>query len=268
MYCSWEMLGRPSTITCTTTLLGKGPCLPQGSWCGVFCVSGPHVCQPKALGWSTSWRIFGCNWPLSHSWLDYPQLYCCAKSLFSPPFFVFSSPSFPRVDPYIVYVLFPQPIHLPPSCSPLPLFGFCPFTPVTLPALLFLGFPLRVTARFSTLSFHPLMYCLFLGGLTCLGLFFLKPLRAPPASRPRTATNTTVDANCSATNVCRPPPATAATTKRVCKRCKPPKDNPVAGSGSSSPPTPSVTAPRSASPGKRSGDACKVNPARATPRRK
>ena len=32
VYCSWEMLGRPSTITCTTTFLGKGPCLPQGSW--------------------------------------------------------------------------------------------------------------------------------------------------------------------------------------------------------------------------------------------
>ena len=104
---------------------------------GVFCVSGPHVCQPKALGWSTSWRIFGCNWPLSHSWLDYPQLYCCAKSLFSPPFFVFSSPSFPRVDPYIVCPV--SPTHSPSSIllPSLPLFGFCPFTPVTLPALLF-----------------------------------------------------------------------------------------------------------------------------------
>ena len=79
------------------------------------------------------------------------------------------------------------------------------------------------------LSFHPLMHCLFLG--TNLTRFvFSQTFRAPPASRPRTATNGTVDASCSATNVCRPPPATAATTKRVCKRCNPPKDNPVARS--------------------------------------
>ena len=137
-------------------------------------------------------------------------------------------------------------------------FVFCPFTPFSLSSHGY--FPL------FPLSFHPLMHCLFLG--TNLTRFvFSQTFRAPPASQPWTATNGTVDASCSATNVCRPP-ATAARTKRVCKRCKPPKDNPVAGSGSSSPPTPSVTAPRSASPGKRSGDDCKDNPARATPRRK
>ena len=32
VYCNWEMLGRPFTATCTTTFLGKGPSLPQGSW--------------------------------------------------------------------------------------------------------------------------------------------------------------------------------------------------------------------------------------------
>ena len=210
------------------------------------------------VNWSTGWSmIFGCNWPLSHSWLD-PQLYCCAKSLFSPPL-------------YSLPPLFHELIHVSSaSCFPTP-FTFLHLVPLTPFRFLSLHtFSLSSHGYFPLfpLSFHPLMHCLFLGGLTCLGLFFLKPFRAPPASRPRTATNTTVDANCSATNVCRPPPATAATTKRVCKRCKPPKDNPVAGSGSSSPPTPSVTAPRSASPGKRSGDDCKANPARATPRRK
>ena len=93
---------------------------------GVFCVSGPRVCQPKALGWSTSWRIFGCNWPLSHSWLDNPSctvvpshsstlLFCSLFPLFSTS-----------------WVLFPHPIHLPPSCSPLSPFFFCPFTPFRL----------------------------------------------------------------------------------------------------------------------------------------
>ena len=32
VYCSWEMLSLPSTVTCTKTFLEKGPCLPQGSW--------------------------------------------------------------------------------------------------------------------------------------------------------------------------------------------------------------------------------------------
>ena len=41
-----------------------------------------------------------------------------------------SSPSCPRVVPHLVCVLFPYPIHLPPSCSPLsPHLFFCPFTP-------------------------------------------------------------------------------------------------------------------------------------------
>ena len=49
VYCSWEMLGGPSTVTCTKAFLGKGPCLPQGSWWCVL-VSGPDVCQPKGSG--------------------------------------------------------------------------------------------------------------------------------------------------------------------------------------------------------------------------
>ena len=31
VYCSWDMPGRPSIIP-STTFLGKGPSLPQGSW--------------------------------------------------------------------------------------------------------------------------------------------------------------------------------------------------------------------------------------------
>ena len=89
VYCSWEMpgpsWGDPPPSPALRRSWGKVLVCHKGLG-GVFCVSGPRVCQPKALGWSTSWRIFGCNWPLSHSWLDYPQLYCCAKSLFSPPF--------------------------------------------------------------------------------------------------------------------------------------------------------------------------------------
>ena len=169
--------------------------------------------------------------------------------------------SSPLVDPFEFGLRPVSPPHSP-SCIFFPRlsFSFCPSH--LYPSLSSHGyFPL------FPLSFHPLKHCLFLA--TNLTRFvFSQTFRAPPASRPRTATNGTVDASCSATNVCRPPPATAATTKRVCKRCKPPKDNPVAGSGSSSPPTPSVTAPRSASPGKRSGDDCKDNHARATPRRK
>ena len=89
---------------------------------GVFCVSGPGVCQPKALGWSTSWRIFGCNWPLSHSWFD-PSCTVVpshSSALLSCILFPLFSTS---------WVLFPHPIHLPPSCSPLSPFSF--FVPHT-----------------------------------------------------------------------------------------------------------------------------------------
>ena len=43
-----------------------------------------------------------------------PVVLLCQVTLQSS--FVFSSPSFPWVDPCVV--LFPHPIHLPPSCSP------------------------------------------------------------------------------------------------------------------------------------------------------
>ena len=149
-------------------------------------------------GRSTSWRIFGCNWPLSHSWLD-PQLYCCAKSLFSPPL-------------YSLPPLFHGLIHgSSASCFPTP-FTFLHLVPLTpFPFLSLHTFSLSSHGYFPPfpLSFHPLMHCLFLG--TNLTRFvFSQTFRAPPASRPRTATNGTVDASCSATNACRPPPATAS----------------------------------------------------------
>ena len=160
---------------------------------GVFCVSGPDVCPPK-----------GPVYQLENLWVQLasqsflvglpPVVLGCQVTL-QPSFFLISSPSCPRVVPHLVCVLFPYPIHLPPSCSPLSPFFFCPFTHP-------LGFPLRGPSHFAPSVVPSTDALSFSQGLTCLGLFFLKPFRAPPASRPRTATNTTVDANCSATNVC------------------------------------------------------------------
>ena len=64
VYCSWEMPGHslvdPPPSPALRRSWGKVLVCHKGLG-GVFCVSGPRVCQPKALGWSTSWRIFGCN---------------------------------------------------------------------------------------------------------------------------------------------------------------------------------------------------------------
>ena len=49
VYCSWEMPGPGSIIPCTTFLGKKGLLCHKGLG-GVFCVSGPRVCQPMALG--------------------------------------------------------------------------------------------------------------------------------------------------------------------------------------------------------------------------
>ena len=149
VYCSWEMLGRPSTITCTTTLLGKGPSLLQGSWWCVLRVRSSCLSTERlwaglpageslgAIGLSVipGWTTPSCTVVPSHS--------SALLFLYSLP------PLFHELGPV-------SPPHSPSSIllPSLPLFVFCPFTPVTLPSLLFLGFPLRVTARFSTLSFH------------------------------------------------------------------------------------------------------------------
>ena len=42
VYCSWDMPGRPSIIP-STTFLGKGPSLPQGSWWCVLRVRSKGV---------------------------------------------------------------------------------------------------------------------------------------------------------------------------------------------------------------------------------
>ena len=143
VYCNWEMLGRPFTATCTTTFLGKGPSLPQGSWWCVLrvrssCLSteGSGLVYQLENLWvqlaSQSFLVGHPSCTVSHS---STLLFC---SLFPPLFH--------ELIPYIVYVLFPQPIHLPPSCSPLsPVsffvphtsdssfpFFFCPFAPFRL----------------------------------------------------------------------------------------------------------------------------------------
>ena len=158
---SLVLAGRPSIVTCTT-FLGKGPSLPQGSWWCVLrvrssCLSteGSRVVYQLENLWvqlaSQSFLVGypSCTVVPSHS---STLLFCILFPLFSTS-----------------WVLFPHPIHLPPSCSPLSPFVFCPshqllalhsfFCPFTP----FLGFPLRVTSHFSPLSFHPLMHCLFLG---------------------------------------------------------------------------------------------------------
>ena len=131
VYCSWEMpgpsWGDPPPSPALRRSWGKVLVCHKGLG-GVFCVSGPRVCQPKALGWSTSWRIFGCNWPLSHSWLDTPVVLLCQVTL--QPSLVFSSPSFPRVGS-----CFPTPftfLHLAPLS---PHFFFLSLPPVTRPSL-------------------------------------------------------------------------------------------------------------------------------------
>ena len=138
VYCSWEMPGPswvdPPPSPALRRSWGKVLVCHKGLG-GVFCVSGPRVCQPKALGWSTSWRIFGCNWPLSHSWLDHPSCTVVPSHSSALLFFVISFPSCPRVGS-----CFPTPftfLHLAPLS---PHFFFVPSHPI--------GFPLRVTSHF------------------------------------------------------------------------------------------------------------------------
>ena len=98
--CSWEMPGPswvdPPPSPALRRSWGKVLVCHKGLG-GVFCVSGPRVCPPKALGWSTSWRIFGCNWPSQSFLVGLPPVVLLCQVTLQPSFLVFSSPSCPRV---------------------------------------------------------------------------------------------------------------------------------------------------------------------------
>ena len=143
---------------------------------------------------STSWSIFWCkwlrSWHLSHSWFV-PVVLSCQVALQTCFIFFSDSPSFPHFFYWLVHlnlvcVLFPHvlflgfsTIHLPPS--------FLSLTRSCLPRALPIPLFWWLLPTFSS-SFHPMMHCLFLG--TNLTRFvFSQTFRAPPASRPRTATN-------------------------------------------------------------------------------
>ena len=125
VYCSWDMPGRPSIIP-SMTFLGKGPSLPQGSWWCVLRVRSKGVGCLSTEGSRPVYRLeyllFGAIGILGHSWFD-PSC-TVVPSHSSALLGILSSPSFPRVVPHLVCVLFPHPIHLPPSCSPLSSFSF------------------------------------------------------------------------------------------------------------------------------------------------
>ena len=135
VYCSWEMLGQPSIVTCVK-FLGKGPCLPQGSWWCVLRVRSSCLStEGSRAGLPAGVASLGAIGLLSviPGWTT-PVVLGYQVTL-QPSFLVVSSPSFPRVVPHLVCVLFPHPIHLPPPCSPLSpffFFFFCPFTPFRL----------------------------------------------------------------------------------------------------------------------------------------
>ena len=145
--CSWEMPGPgwvdPPPSPALRRSWGKVLVCHKGLG-GVFCVSGPDVCQPKGLVYqlenlwvqlaSQSFLVGHPSCTVSHS---STLLFC---SLF-PPLFHELGPVSPPHSPSSILL---------PS---LPRFVFCPSH--------LLGFPLRVPSHFS-LSFHPLMHCLFL----------------------------------------------------------------------------------------------------------
>ena len=123
------LAGRPSIITCTR-FLGNGPSRLQRSWWCVLRVRAYVLglsTEGSWVSWSTGWsRIFGCNWHLSHSWFA-PVGLSCQVALQTR--LVISSPSFPpHWLIHLVCVLFPHPIHLPPSFPPHSLSLFVPHT--------------------------------------------------------------------------------------------------------------------------------------------
>ena len=83
VYCSWEMMGPPSPALGRSW--GKVLLCHKGLG-GVFCVSGPRVCQPKGSGPVYQLENLWVQLASQSFLVGLPQLYCCAKSLFSPPF--------------------------------------------------------------------------------------------------------------------------------------------------------------------------------------
>ena len=131
VYCSWEMMGPPSSALGRSW--GKVLLCHKGLG-GVFCVSGPHVCQPKGPVYQLEYLLLAqlasqsflvglpsCTVVPSHS---SPLLSCILFPLFSPSG---APPSLRPVSPPHS----PSSILLP---SLLP-FRFLSLTPVTRPSL-------------------------------------------------------------------------------------------------------------------------------------
>ena len=138
--CSWLVVP-PSSPALGSW--GKDPDCHKGLG-GVFCVSGPRGLSTEGswVSWSTSWRIFGCNWPSQSFLVGLPPVVLLCQVTLQPSFLVFSSPSCPRVGS-----CFPTPftfLHLAPPHS-LPFFvpshQFLSFH--------FVPFYLMVTSHFS-----------------------------------------------------------------------------------------------------------------------
>ena len=136
------LAGCTSIITCTR-FLGNGPSRLQESWWCVLRVRAYLLglsTEGSWVNWSTSWsRVFWRNWHLSHSWFV-PMDLSCQVALQTR--FVVSSPSFPPhllIHLNLVYVLFPHPIHLPPSFFPdspslfVPHTSYSPLSPLPIP---------------------------------------------------------------------------------------------------------------------------------------
>ena len=133
VYCSWDMPvpGRSTlhhplhdvpgerSFSATRVLVVCSACQVQRGW--VF------VNRRLSAGLPAGVPSFGAVGTLGHSWFD-PSC-TVVPSHSSALLGILSSPSFPRVVPHLVCVLFPHPIHLPPSCSPLsPVSFFVPHT--------------------------------------------------------------------------------------------------------------------------------------------
>ena len=151
VYCSWEMMGPPSPALGRSW--GKVLLCHKGLG-GVFCVSGPRVCQPKALGRSTSWStFFWRNWPQSFL-VGHPSCTVVPSHsstvLFGILFPLFSTsgapPSLRPVSPPPLTFLHLAPLS-PPFRFFVPRTSDSPFTVFFVPSPL-LGFPLRVTSHF------------------------------------------------------------------------------------------------------------------------